>query len=201
MIGPSPAVQRGMPLSGDDLAGVGSSSSTLKSSHPISWLSHCDSTTRPYSSLHLHHRHAHTFARSLPVEPPSNTSPLQTSRDTQQWPTPSLFPSSTSSWPAPSPVSPRSWSCTLWMSSRLACKPHCYSTVIRVRARAFSRRTASKRYGQLTRCNANSQIQSHVPVPGVDHYSGMLDCIKKIVKNEGYGLFHDIHKIGTRAKN
>ncbi|KAM0696883.1 hypothetical protein Q7P36_002954 [Cladosporium allicinum] len=29
------------------------------------------------------------------------------------------------------------------------------------------------------------QIQSHVPVPGVDHYSGMLDCIKKIVKNEG----------------
>ncbi|KAM0723250.1 hypothetical protein Q7P37_001451 [Cladosporium fusiforme] len=29
------------------------------------------------------------------------------------------------------------------------------------------------------------QIQGKVPVPGVDHYSGMLDCIKKIVKNEG----------------
>jgi len=29
------------------------------------------------------------------------------------------------------------------------------------------------------------QIQSNVPVPGVDHYTGMLDCIKKIVKNEG----------------
>jgi solute carrier family 25 2-oxodicarboxylate transporter 21 len=25
-----------------------------------------------------------------------------------------------------------------------------------------------------------------VPVPGQDHYTGMLDCIKKIVKNEGY---------------
>ncbi|KAL1586957.1 Mitochondrial citrate transporter D [Cladosporium halotolerans] len=29
------------------------------------------------------------------------------------------------------------------------------------------------------------QIQGKVPIPGQDHYTGMLDCIKKIVKNEG----------------
>jgi solute carrier family 25 (mitochondrial 2-oxodicarboxylate transporter), member 21 len=30
------------------------------------------------------------------------------------------------------------------------------------------------------------QIQGKVPVPGQDHYTGMLDCFKKIVANEGY---------------
>ena len=29
------------------------------------------------------------------------------------------------------------------------------------------------------------QIQGAVPVPGQDHYSGMLDCFRKIIANEG----------------
>jgi hypothetical protein len=31
-----------------------------------------------------------------------------------------------------------------------------------------------------------SQLQTGAPVPGVDHYNGMFDCFRKIVKNEGY---------------
>lgn len=30
------------------------------------------------------------------------------------------------------------------------------------------------------------QIQGKAPIPGVDHYSSMVDCFRKIVKNEGY---------------
>nr|POE49368.1 putative mitochondrial 2-oxodicarboxylate carrier [Quercus suber] len=32
---------------------------------------------------------------------------------------------------------------------------------------------------------ARRQIQGSTPIPGVDHYSGMLDCFRKIVANEG----------------
>lgn len=34
--------------------------------------------------------------------------------------------------------------------------------------------------------SAYSQLQTGPPVPGVDHYNGMFDCFRKIVKNEGY---------------
>lgn len=30
------------------------------------------------------------------------------------------------------------------------------------------------------------QIQSNVAVPGQDRYTGMMDCFRKIIKNEGY---------------
>ena len=30
------------------------------------------------------------------------------------------------------------------------------------------------------------QIQTNVAVPGVDHYTSMVDCFQKIIKNEGY---------------
>jgi hypothetical protein len=35
-----------------------------------------------------------------------------------------------------------------------------------------------------------SQIQGKVPVPGQDHYTGMVDCFQKIVRNEGYVCYH-----------
>ncbi|KAF2857822.1 mitochondrial carrier [Piedraia hortae CBS 480.64] len=34
------------------------------------------------------------------------------------------------------------------------------------------------------------QLQGKVPVPGQDHYTGMLDCFKKILKNEGPSRFY-----------
>ena len=39
-----------------------------------------------------------------------------------------------------------------------------------------------------TRTNQSSysQLQSNVPVPGQDTYNGMFDCLRKIIKNEGY---------------
>ena len=38
-----------------------------------------------------------------------------------------------------------------------------------------------------------SQLQSGTPLPGQDHYSGMLDCLRKIVKNEGYVITDHHH--------
>lgn len=34
----------------------------------------------------------------------------------------------------------------------------------------------------------HSQIQGRVPVPGQDHYTSMMDCFSKIIKNEGFVL-------------
>ncbi|CAI7653003.1 unnamed protein product [Penicillium crustosum] len=34
-------------------------------------------------------------------------------------------------------------------------------------------------------CAQDSNLQTGAPVPGVDHYNGMFDCFRKIVKNEG----------------
>ncbi|KAF1826176.1 mitochondrial carrier [Dissoconium aciculare CBS 342.82] len=34
------------------------------------------------------------------------------------------------------------------------------------------------------------QIQGRVPVPGQDHYTGMVDCFQKIVRNEGFSRLY-----------
>jgi len=34
------------------------------------------------------------------------------------------------------------------------------------------------------------QIQGKVPVPGQDHYTGMVDCFQKIVRNEGFSRLY-----------
>ena len=36
------------------------------------------------------------------------------------------------------------------------------------------------------------QIQGAVPVPGQDHYTGMIDCFQKIIRNEGYIIYNAI---------
>lgn len=165
-------------------------------------MSHCDTTTR-HILLHSTSTdtflllHAHTFATSLTVETSFNTSPLKPPRDTQQWPTPSLFPSSTSSWLAPSPVSPRSWSCTLWMSSRLACKPHHYSTVTRVCARAFSRWTASKRHGQPTDAMRTQSNPEPCPRTGRRPLQRHVGLHQEDREERGVWIFRDMPSIGT----
>lgn len=39
------------------------------------------------------------------------------------------------------------------------------------------------------------QLQGRTPIPGQDHYSGMLDCFRKIIKNEGYISLPHGHEI------
>lgn len=132
--------------------------------------------------------------RRAPFSTPLHSNPP---RDTQQWPTPSLFPSSTSSWLAPSPVSPRSWSCTLWMSSRLACKPHWYSTVTRVRARAFSRWTASKRHGQPTDAMRKQSNPEPCPRTGRRPLQRHVGLHQEDREERGVWIFRDMPSIGT----
>ena len=41
-------------------------------------------------------------------------------------------------------------------------------------------------YGILDVNECCRQIQGKVPVPGQDHYTSMMDCFRKIIKNEGW---------------
>ena len=37
-----------------------------------------------------------------------------------------------------------------------------------------------------SRTNVHRQIQGKAPIPGQDHYTSMVDCFQKIIKNEGF---------------
>lgn len=45
-----------------------------------------------------------------------------------------------------------------------------------------------------------SQLQSNVPIPGEERYNGMFDCLRKIVKNEGYVLSRSMVETRKREK-
>lgn len=164
-------------------------------------MSHCDTTTR-HILLHSTSTdtflllHAHTFATSLTVELPSQHLSTPTPHATRNngRPQASSLRLPVHGWrrrrrvrdPGHVPSGCRQDSRVSLTTTRQSPES--------ARALFLGGLLARDTANQLTRCE-HSQIQSHVPVPGVDHYSGMLDCIKKIVKNEGYGYSATCHQL------